>query len=121
MKMTEDDITRNGYTIVTTLDPKAQDLAVQAVNDVMKDQPQNLVPALVAVDPKTGQVKAYYGGNIEYDYAGAKQQPGSAFKPFDLTAMLEMPNAEQGKGLQETYDSTPRVINGVKIGNASKT
>jgi membrane peptidoglycan carboxypeptidase len=106
MKMSEDDITRAGYTIVTTLDPKAEDLALQAVNDVMKDQPQNLVPALVAVDPKTGQVKAYYGGAVDYDFAAAAQQPGSSFKPFDLVAMLEMPNAEQGKGLQEIYDGT---------------
>jgi len=119
--VSEDDIERAGYQIITTLDPKAQDLAVQAVNEVMKGQPETLRPALVAVDPKTGQVKAYYGGTDWNDFAGAKQQPGSAFKPFDLTAMLEMPNAEQGKGLQETYDSTPRFINGVKIGNASKT
>ena len=119
--VSEDDIERAGYTIVTTIDPKAQDLAVQAVNDVMKGQPETLRPALVAVDPKSGQVKAYYGGTEWNDFAAAKQQPGSSFKPFDLVAMLEMPNAEQGKGLQETYDSTPRVINGVKIGNASKT
>jgi membrane peptidoglycan carboxypeptidase len=119
--VSEDDIEQAGYTIVTTIDPKAQDLAVQAVNDVMKGQPENLRPALVAVDPKSGQVKAYYGGADWNDFAKAKQQPGSSFKPFDLVAMLEMPNAEQGKGLQETYDSTPRAINGVKIGNASKT
>ena len=120
-QLSEDDIQRGGYTIVTTIDPKAQELAVQAVNEVMKGQPANLAPALVAVDPKTGQVKAYYGGIINYDFAGAPQQPGSSFKPFDLVAFLEMPNAEQGKGLQETFDSTPRIINGAEIGNASKT
>jgi membrane peptidoglycan carboxypeptidase len=119
--LTDDDIERGGYTIVTTLDPKAQDLAVQAVNDVMKNEPTNLAPGLVAVDPKTGQVKAYYGGTTEYDFAKALQQPGSSFKPFDLVAFLEMPNAEQGKGLQETFDSTPRIINGKDMGNASKT
>ena len=120
-QLSEDDIQRGGYTIVTTIDPKAQDLAVQAVNEVMKDQPTTLAPALVAVDPKTGQVKAYYGGTVNFDFAGAKQQPGSSFKPFDLVAFLEMPNAEQGKGLQETFDSTPRIISGAEIGNASKT
>jgi membrane peptidoglycan carboxypeptidase len=123
MKLSEDDITRAGYTIVTTLDPKAQDLALQAVNDVMKDQPQNLNPALVAVDPKTGQVRAYYGGTDYYDFAGAIQQPGSSFKPFDLVAMLEMPNAEQGKGLQELYDgSSGRRFPGRSqpVNNASK-
>lgn len=117
--LNEDDIEQGGYTIVTTIDPKAQDLAIKAVNDVMKGEPENLAPALVAIDPKSGEVKAYYGGTIEYDFAFAKQQPGSSFKPFDLVALLEMPNAENGKGLNEIYDGTSRTIKGQPIKNAS--
>lgn len=94
---------QRGYTIVTTIDPKAQTDAQQAVDSVMAGQPTNILPALVAVDPNTGEIKAYYGGanGNGIDWAKERQEPGSSFKPFDLVALLE-----QGKGLGETYDGT---------------
>ena len=63
-------------------------------------QQRNLKNALVAVNPTTGGVLAYYGGSgpdvkgydgkVDYnDYAGAARQPaGSSFKPYTLATVL---------------------------------
>ncbi|MEU3625742.1 penicillin-binding protein [Amycolatopsis coloradensis] len=103
-----------GYKIYTTIDPKAQAAAEQAVADGMKGQTdENLLNALVAIDPKTGGVKAYYGGpsivkgpdgqdQKGRDWANTPQNPGSSMKPFDLTAYLQM-----GKGgINSTFDGS---------------
>jgi membrane peptidoglycan carboxypeptidase len=88
---TEQQIRAGGLRITTTIDPKAQTAAVTSVNDVMADQPQNLRQALVAVDPKTGAVRAYYGGpsGTGNDYAQSQRQPGSSMKPYVLATALE--------------------------------
>ena len=118
-KLTLAQLRQRGYTVVTTIDKRAQDLAVEAVNSVMGPQPPNLLPALVAVKPDTGEVVAYYGGKNGngLDWAATQQEPGSSFKPFDLVALLET-----GKGLGEVYDgSSPRQFGGPdspKIRNA---
>jgi membrane peptidoglycan carboxypeptidase len=117
----EDKLFSGGYKVYTTIDPKAQKAAEQAVADGMKGQtdPQ-ILNALVAVDPKTGGVKAYYGGptivkgpdgkdQLGQDHADQARNPGSSIKPFDLTAFLKL-----GKGLGETFDGTsPRTFPGV--------
>ncbi|WP_307795881.1 transglycosylase domain-containing protein [Amycolatopsis sp. 195334CR] len=116
--ITEDKIQSGGYKIYTTVDPKAQDLAIKTVDEVMKDQPQDLREALVAIDPKTGGVLAYYGGpntkEDQRDWANTARPPGSSFKPFDLVALLKT-----GKGLGETYDgSSPRKIQNATVRNS---
>ncbi|NKQ53236.1 penicillin-binding protein [Amycolatopsis sp. K13G38] len=92
-----------GYNIYTTIDPAAQKIAEDAVNKYMADQPDTLRKAMVAVDPKTRGVVAYYGGpndqNDAKDWARTTRNPGSSFKAFDITAFLKM-----GKGLGETFD-----------------
>ena len=45
-----------------TVDKAYQDAAAAAVDDVMEGEPEGLRQALVAVDPRTGAVLAYYGG-----------------------------------------------------------
>ncbi|MBB2933170.1 membrane peptidoglycan carboxypeptidase [Amycolatopsis bartoniae] len=95
-----------GYNIYTTIDPSAQKLMEQTVDEVMKGQPQELRDAMVAVSPKDGSVVAYYGGPNtpgvnERDWADTARNPGSSFKPFDLVALLQT-----GKGLGTTYDGT---------------
>src|SRR5437588_8649164 len=91
--------------IYTTLDPDLQEAARAAVNAGMekvdkllrkrKDQavesgqPQ---VALVALDPRTGEVKALVGGRSytasQLNHAIAMRQPGSVFKPFVYAAAL---------------------------------
>lgn len=95
---TRDDIYSAGLRITTTVDKAKQDAAVAAVNDVMAGEPANLREALVAVDPTTGGVLAYYGNDLSSsedpavdttDYAQALKAPGSSFKPYTLAAALQ--------------------------------
>ncbi len=90
-----------GAPIFTTLDLDLQKLAEQAVqkqlarlSDTYKSADAKPQAALVALDPRTGEVLAMIGGR---DYAesqlnrvtDAKRQPGSVFKPFVYAAALE--------------------------------
>lgn len=116
----ENAIHKHGYIIETTVHQGIQAKAQQAVQDVLYDpenpQPENLRPGLVAVNPKNGDVLAYYGGydGLGTDWAAARQEPGSSFKPFDLVALLQM-----GEGLGKTYDgTTPRTFDGRQVRNS---
>ena len=86
---------------VTTLDLDLQRLATQAIQHQLDHldevyKPRGLTPqvAMVALDPRTGDVLAMVGGR---DYAesqlnratDARRQPGSVFKPFVYAAALE--------------------------------
>jgi len=106
-----------GLQITTTIDPRAQQSAVDSAQQTLKDQPPNLRSAVVSVDPHNGAVRAYYGGDkgTEFDYAQSTNlQPGSSFKVFELAAALK-----QGIPLSKTYNgSTPQTIAGQKISNA---
>ena len=116
--ISESEINTEGLTVQTTIDPAAQKAAVDAANAVMKGQPQNLRTALVSVDPKTGAVLAYFGGNdgVGLDYAQASKQPGSSFKPFVFAAGLLQPDPI---GLGTQYDgSSPQTLAGVKVSNS---
>ncbi|MFI7677124.1 transglycosylase domain-containing protein [Actinophytocola sp. NPDC049390] len=110
-----EELQQKGYRIQTTIDQRAQKTAQAAVNEVLKGQPKNLFPGMVVVNPKNGSVLAYYGGKAAgFDWAKARQEPGSSFKPFDLVALLE-----KGKGLYETYDGrTDRIFDGRKVRNS---
>ncbi|MBF6062934.1 penicillin-binding protein [Nocardia terpenica] len=108
-------INTEGLQITTTIDPKAQQAAVDAAQKNMKGEPDNLRSAVVSVDPRTGAVKAYYGGDngVGFDFANAPGvMPGSSFKVFALAA-----NLERGKPLSTMYDSAPLDYRGIKITN----
>ncbi|WP_020663754.1 transglycosylase domain-containing protein [Amycolatopsis benzoatilytica] len=121
----EDKYYSGGYTVQTTIDKSAQELATQAATDALKGQSDDrLLDSLVAVDPKTGGVLAYYGGPATIDVDGKKQaardwantpqNPGSSMKAFDLTAFLKM-----GKGINEVFDgSNNRTFDGRVVRNA---
>lgn len=83
-----------GLTIYTTLDLKMQQAAEEAFAAGLKKYDPELEGALVALDPATGAIRALVGGR---DYSRskfnrafqAKRQPGSAFKPFLYTALID--------------------------------
>ena len=93
-----DALYKEGLKIYTTLDLDTQRLAEQALLTYLPTdytdangitQPQG---AIVAIDPKTGYVKAMVGGRGTDQFNRAymaERQPGSAFKPFVFVAALE--------------------------------
>jgi membrane peptidoglycan carboxypeptidase len=116
-----------GLRVVTTIDRTAQQAALAAVKQVFAGQPRALRQALVAVDPGTGKVLAYYGGTNGngYDYAQAWRQPGSSFKPYTLATALQQAVQPHGDArpdpvsLHRTYDgSSPRAFGGVTVRNS---
>ena len=81
-----------GLKIYTTLDPQMQKEAERWVEAEMPDS--ELQTALVAIDPRTGDVRALVGGKnyAESPFNRAiqgKRAPGSSFKPFLYYAALE--------------------------------
>ncbi len=112
--ITEQSLNTEGLQITTTIDPQAQAAAMDAVRTNMEGENEELRTAVVSVDPRTGGVRAYYGGDdgIGFDYANAGLQTGSSFKVFGLAAALD-----QGIPLSQMYDSSPLTINGISIGN----
>ncbi|MFD4181450.1 transglycosylase domain-containing protein, partial [Rhodococcus sp. NPDC058514] len=104
-----------GLQITTTIDQQAQQAAVDAVTTNMEGEDKDLRTAVVSVDPKTGGVKAYYGGadGAGFDFAQSGLQTGSSFKVFGLAAALD-----QGIPLSKMYDSSPLKLGGVTINNA---
>lgn len=76
-------------TVETTLDRGLQDAAKKTLQDRLKGEPKEFRGAVVSVDPKTGAVRAYQGGDQGVrDYASTPHAAGSAFYPFTLAAAL---------------------------------
>ena len=114
--ITQKQIDTLGLKITTTIDTKAQQGALDAVSQTMKGEDPELRTAVVSVDPKTGAVRAYYGGGdgAGLDFAQAPLQTGSSFKTFGLAALLN-----EGTGLNARFDSSPLEANGIKITNVA--
>ena len=79
-----------GLEVTTTIDLDLQAKARQAIQEVLKD-PSGPAAALVAIDPRTGAVKAMFGGTnyrrSQFNLATqAERQPGSSFKPIVLAS-----------------------------------
>ena len=110
----EQTLNTEGLQVTTTIDPKAQAAAEDAVTTALDGQDPDMRSAVVSIDPKTGGVKAYYGGSDAqgFDFAQAGLPTGSSFKVFALVAALE-----QGIGLGYQLDSSPVEVNGIKITN----
>ena len=92
---TQDQLLVGGYVIKTTLDQRAQQSAVDAVNKLSPTPaPANLRIGLAAIRPGTGEIVAMYGGKdfVQRQLNDATQSitsAGSTFKPFALIAALE--------------------------------
>jgi membrane peptidoglycan carboxypeptidase len=81
---------QGNMTVETTLDRGAQEAAKKALQDRLKGEPAEFRGAVVAIDPKTGAVRAYNGGDQGVrDYAATPHAAGSAFYPFTLAAALQ--------------------------------
>jgi penicillin-binding protein 1A len=81
-----------GLRVTSTIDLNLQEQARVAIEKVLKD-PEGPAAALVAIDPKTGAVKAMFGGRnfreSQFNLAAqAERQPGSAFKPIVLATAI---------------------------------
>ncbi|WP_205315744.1 transglycosylase domain-containing protein [Nonomuraea lactucae] len=101
---TDEDISSGGLKIVTTFDKKLMKAAETAVKGVLPAAtPKKVRTGLAAVDPGTGEIVAFYGGDPErsdYDNAfSAKVPAGSTFKPYTLAAALQ-----NGFGLSTQVD-----------------
>lgn len=89
-----DTLNQGGLTVKLTLDPAIQAAAEAACNNVVGNSGDDLQAALVAIDPKTGYIKAMVGGG-DYSYRNynlatqAKRQPGSSFKTFVLATAIQ--------------------------------
>lgn len=87
----DDLVEQGGLQVTTTLDLKKQEVAQQAVTEEVKNSTYLKVGngALVAMDPKTGQILAMVGSKDyfakdydgKYNVALALRQPGSSIKP----------------------------------------
>ncbi len=130
-------IENGGFQIITTIDKRAEDAAIQAADitnpkapAIDRGQPKDWQAALVAVQPGTGRVLAYYGGNngSGADYAGwyydedgvpagfGGHPAGSSFKVYDLVTALK-----QGISLQSYWDSPPFTKDFPEAGRTKKT
>jgi penicillin-binding protein 1B len=96
-----------GLRIFTTLDMNQQRAAEKSINDNLDrlekergtlkknaEAGKHIEGALIALQPKTGFVRAYVGGRDfktnQFDIVSqAKRQPGSTFKPFAYLAALD--------------------------------
>jgi penicillin-binding protein 1B len=115
-KYSENELLSQNFRVYTTLDPALQRVAASAVEAGMKNVdallakkyakwqreqakkgskepiPQAQV-ALVALDPRNGEIKAVIGGRdygqSQLNHALAHRQPGSVFKPFVYAAALD--------------------------------
>jgi len=116
-KYSENELLSENFRVYTTLDPALQRAAVQAIEtgaknldlllakrydkwrkeNAKKGAPNEPIPqvqmALVALDPRTGEIKAIVGGRdygqSQLNHALAHRQPGSVFKPFVYAAAFD--------------------------------
>lgn len=89
----EETFIHGGLKIYTTLDPVMQKKAEEIVAATLPKDSPDLQAALVAMDPKTGHIKAMVGGRdyqkSQYNRVLGKRQPGSSFKPILYLAALQ--------------------------------
>jgi len=122
LSLTDEDIDRNGYKVVTTIQKPVQDQALAYVDafrgGALEGQggavpnPRTVI-TITSIDPKTGGIVALYGGpntqedqknHVTYDNI----QPGSTMKPFTLIGALE-----SGIPLTKTYNgASPQILKG---------
>ena len=117
--ISEDELNSEGLKITTTIDPALEKQAARISATVLGPEPKNLRTAMVAEDPRTGAILAYYGGDdgAGLDYAQVLKQPGSSFKPFVMTAALRQ---HPPIGLGTEYNGTsPQTFGAQTVSNSA--
>ncbi|MBP2368772.1 transglycosylase domain-containing protein [Pseudonocardia parietis] len=105
--ISEQAFAQGGLQVTTTIAPQRQQELTEAVRGEMEGQPEILRSGAVAIDPQTGGIVGYYGGEngTGLDYATVMKQPGSTFKPFAVLAgLLE----DDPVGLGTVFDGSER-------------
>jgi membrane peptidoglycan carboxypeptidase len=118
-------INTRGLRIQTTINRSAQTAAQDAIKKTyskLTRKQKNLRPALVAVDPNTGAVIAYYGGanGAGLDYAQSWRPPGSSFKPYVIATALaqNLKGVKPAFTIQSMFDgSSPQTIDNLPFSN----
>ncbi|MFC7547127.1 transglycosylase domain-containing protein [Plantactinospora sp. GCM10030261] len=134
-----DELRYGGLRIQTSINPKMQKAAEatarrKAKGSEVADERENVMAAVVSVDPKNGRVVAYYGGDsgAGTDYAGTNvdtagnlyggHQPGSTFKVYTLAAALEAGISLDSRWDSSTYKpkNVPFTVRNVRENNQTK-
>ncbi len=113
-------VQQGGFVVHTTLDLNLQAIAEQAVKKGVQDLKWANVnnAALLAADPKTGEVLAWVGSADysndaiagQFDVVLALRQPGSSFKPYVYEAALR----DHKITLATTLNDSPTNFNGYR-------
>jgi penicillin-binding protein 1A len=119
-------VRKGGLKVYTTIDPKLQKAGREAIDSTLP-YPGDPSGAVVAIDPKTGYIKAMASSSKyttnQYNLAAqGHRQPGSAFKTFVLTTAirrgvnpystsyvsrpLDLKTEDYGPWKVQTYDQT---------------
>jgi penicillin-binding protein 1A len=111
---TIDEVLRGGLRVHTTLDPKLQELAYDAVYGETLNRASDPAGSLVSLDPD-GRVVAMVGGKdwtqskvnlaVGAEGGGSGRQPGSTFKPFLLAETVR-----QGYSVESSFAGPAKIV-----------
>lgn len=112
-----------GLVVETTINPTWQKAAEKAVGKILRNEGRwndFKQGAMVAIDPRTGEVKAMVGGKDfgKYQFnrvTQAQRQPGSTFKGFVYATAIAT-----GKNPYDGYEDSPFAVDGYEPKNFSK-
>jgi penicillin-binding protein 1A len=121
--ISKDDMEMGGLTVETTMNSKFQKLAEETVKNAIADYGYGQgfeQAALVAIDPRNGEVKALIGGDdfskSQFNRATQGQrQPGSTFKAFVYATAIAA-----GFSPYKTYIDSKLVVDGYEPRNYGK-
>ena len=109
-----------GIKVYTTLDPQAQTIVENMMNNDSNFPTEKIEAGVAVVDTKTGEIRAIGGGrnytgfNYNYAYDNQSRSPGSTIKPLiDYGPAIEYLNWSTGVALVDepiTYTGSKQVI-----------
>jgi penicillin-binding protein 1A len=121
--VSHDVLAGGGLVVETTINPTWQKAAENSVAKILRNEGrwENFKQAaMVAIDPRSGEVKAMVGGKDfgKYQFnrvTQAQRQPGSTFKGFVYATAIAT-----GKNPYDGYEDSPFVVDGYEPKNYSE-